>query len=181
MDSDGHTFNCFEFEKVITHFNKSLTIHHESWFYFNPSYFPEWGVNWNGDNYPTTKQLLILLHTKQGQEFKTVNFDYSFNKSLCFLEFDEANLTFIGASKYTLLRDFRNLEVNITIKSLRTENVLIDKNINLCFFARQRKSNIFFRFFFDDIFKYANFRFECPFKKVSCKANKITQLKLFKF
>lgn len=104
---------------------------------------------------------------QQEKDFQTIYFDYHFNKSLCSLEIDVANATFLGASRFLLYQDFRNLELNYNISSLKTKTVVLDKNISLCFFAKQRKSNIFFRFFLDDIFKNANFRFECPFKKVS--------------
>ena len=90
------------------------------------------------------------------------------------MEFEDSNSTFIGTVKVTLLQDFRFLAANITVMSLKSKIIYFDKTINACFFAKQRKSNLIFRFMLDDVFKYANFRFECPFKKVKCKAGKIS-------
>ena len=100
-------------------------------------------------------------------ELKTISFDFNFNKSLCVVEYDTGNSTYLGAARLTLFQDIPNLQVNMTIISKKQKNFSFERNINACFFAKQRKSNLFFRFIFDDVFKYANFRFECPFKKVS--------------
>ena len=101
-------------------------------------------------------------------ELKTISFEYNFNKSLCLVEYDAGNSTFLGAARLILLQDIPNLQANMTITSTKQKNFSFERSINACFFAKQRKSNLFFRFIFDDVFKYAAFRFECPFKKVSC-------------
>lgn len=66
--------------------------------------------------------------------------------------------------KIWLFKDLPNLHLYFQLIA-DDKTTFYNNTLNVCYFERLRKSNIFLKMFTDDLLKYASFKFTCPFKK----------------
>lgn len=119
------------------------------------------------------------IFLQQVFETKQSDYSYTFDKNICNFSWDEpkiVNNTFVV--RLWILKDLPNVHLTIEIHELKNSSrssqaddsntLLLKHTMNLCYFDRQRRSNVFLRIWSDAAFpssQYLNFKSGCPFKK----------------
>lgn len=71
----------------------------------------------------------------------------------------------LDALYFTVFKDIPNISLEIFVKLTKSNYVLVDYTINLCHIEKNRRRNIFVRFWMDELLNSFDFKPKCPMKK----------------
>jgi predicted fused transcriptional regulator/phosphomethylpyrimidine kinase len=79
---------------------------------------------------------------------KVSDIEYRFNERFVNLDIGPTNETYVSETIFKVYQSITQVKVIINVKFVKSEEVFVDRMINLCSFERERRSNIFIKLLF---------------------------------